>query len=70
MNAMPLQAEREAQARSHAVRLEELQNSCHNKVQQLQKLHREQLAAAQASAAAALTAAAAPAASAVVTGKT
>ena len=62
------QAERDAQARSHAVRLAELQESCHNKVRQLQQLHREQLSAAQAAAAAALTAAAAPAASAAVAG--
>lgn len=62
------QAEREAQARSHAVRLAELQESCHKKVRQLQQLHREQLLAAQATAAVALTAAAAPAASAAVAG--
>ena len=62
------QAERDAQARSHAVRLAELQESCHKKVRQLQQLHREQLSAAQATAAAALTAAAAPAASAAVAG--
>ncbi|KAL0037052.1 hypothetical protein WJX77_010651 [Trebouxia sp. C0004] len=61
-----LEAERDAQARSHAVRLAELQESCHKKVRQLQQLHREQLSAAQATAAAALTAAAAPAASAAV----
>ena len=51
------------------MRLEELQISCHSKVCQLQRLHGEQLSAAQASAAAALTAAAAPAASAAVTGR-
>ena len=62
------QAEQEAQARSHAVRLSELQESCHQKIRQLQKMHREQLASAQASAAAALSVAAAPAASAAVTG--
>ena len=63
-----IQAERDAQARSHAVRLAELQESCHKKVRQLQQFHREQLSAAQATAAAALTAAAAPAASAAVAG--
>ncbi len=62
------QAERDAQARSHAVGLAELQESCHKKVRQLQQLHRKQLSAAQATAAAALTAAAAPAASAAVAG--
>lgn len=63
-----LKAEQEAQARSHAVRLVELQESCHKKVNQLQQLHREQLSAAQSTSAAALAAAAAPAASTVVTG--
>ncbi len=63
-----IQAERDAQARSHAVRLAELQESCHKKIRQLQQHHREQLSAAQATVAAALTAAAAPAASAAVAG--
>lgn len=58
----------EAQARSHRVRLTELQESCHNKVRQVQQMHKEQLLAAQSTSAATLAAAAAPAASTVVTG--
>ena len=58
----------EAQARSHRVRLTELQESCHNKVRQVQQMHREQLSAAQRTSTATLAAAAAPAASTVVTG--
>lgn len=60
----------EAQARSHQVRMTELQESCHNKVRQMQQMHREQLLAAQSTSAAALAAAAAPAASTVVKGVT
>ena len=50
------------------MRLSELQESCHRKVQQLQAVHREQLATAQAITADSLTAAAGPAATAVVAG--
>ena len=63
------QTEKDTQARSHAERLAELQESCHRKVQQLQLSHCRQLTAAQASVAESLTAAAAPAASAVVAGE-
>ena len=62
------QAEKDTQARSHAERLTELQESCQRKVQQLQHSHRHQLAAAHTSAAENLSAIAAPAASAVVAG--
>lgn len=65
---LSVQAEKDAQARSHAVRMAELQESCHRKVQQLQAVHRQQLAAAQAVAADSLTAAAGPAAAALVAG--
>ena len=58
----------EAQARSHRVRLTELQESCCNKVRQVQQMHREQLLAAQSTSVATLAAAAVPAASTVVTG--
>ena len=58
----------EAQARSHRVRLIELQEGCHNKVRQVQQMHREQLLAAQKTSAATLAAAAGPAASTVVAG--
>ena len=63
------QTEKDTQARSHAERLAELQESCHRKVQQLQLSHCRQLTATQASVAESLTAAAAPAASAVVAGE-
>ena len=59
----------EAAARCHALRMSELQESCHTKVQSLRQQHAQQLASAQKQAAAAMAAAAAPAAAAAVQGE-